>query len=299
MRGLHGDAGSAELHPGQPASLSPGAGHLSDGQAGLAGALADAGDPANVTSMTPLPDRAALQARLHRDGFAFVTADTMRQLLPLQEMGDWAAFAASWNDLAPDTYLAALGRRRYRRHATFTIEGDGSLQRQPHQPHWQSARYNHLQGDIQRWFLPIRPALAGGASMRGILHFAHALFAPMTAGEPRRWHVETHQFRIEARAGEPGEPTPEGVHHDGVDYVLVLLIDRRNIESGTTTIHAGDGGLLGSFTLAHPLDAAMVVDARVSHGVTAVTPIDPDLPAHRDVLVVTLKEIAGTGQAAP
>lgn len=246
--------------------------------------------------MTPPLDCAAVQARLHRDGFAFVTADHMRQLLPMPEMDDWQAFSASWNDLAPDTYLAAVGRQRSRRHATFAIEADGSVQRQPHQPHWQSSRYNPLQGDIQRWFLPIRPTLAGGASMRAILRFAHALFAPMKAGGPWRWHVETHQFRIEARTGEPGEPTPEGVHHDGVDYVLVLMIDRRNIERGTTTIHANDGALLGSFTLAHPLDAAMVDDARVCHGVTAVIPIDPAQPAHRDVLVVTFR---ATTEATP
>lgn len=79
------------------------------------------------------------------------------------------------------------------------------------------------------------------------------------------------------------------MHHDGVDYVLVLLVDRTNIESGTTTIHGGDGGLLGSFTLTRQLDAALVDDARVSHGVTAVTPFNPALPAHRDVLVVTFK----------
>src|SRR5574337_1260096 len=230
--------------------------------------------------MTPQPDRAALQARLHRDGFAFVNADNMRQLLSMQETEDWTAFAASWDDLAPDTYLAALGRQRRRRYATFTIERDGTLQREPHQPHWQSSRYNPLQGDIQRWFLPMRPVLAEGASMRCILHFAHALFAPMKPGGPRRWQVEAHQFRIEARAD-----------HDGVDYVLVLMIDRRNVESGTTTIHTDDGALLGSFTLAHPLDAAMVDDARVRHGVTPVTPIDPAQAAHRDVLVVTLKAI--------
>src|SRR5574337_201585 len=241
--------------------------------------------------MTPQPDRAALQARLHRDGFAFVNADNMRQLLSMQETEDWTAFAASWDDLAPDTYLAALGRQRRRRYATFTIERDGTLQREPHQPHWQSSRYNPLQGDIQRWFLPMRPVLAEGASMRCILHFAHALFAPMKPGGPRRWQVEAHQFRIEARADQAGEPTPEGVHHDGVDYVLVLMIDRRNVESGTTTIHTDDGALLGSFTLAHPFDAAMVDDARVRHGVTPVTPIDPAQAAHRDVLVVTLKAI--------
>ncbi len=248
--------------------------------------------------MTLPLDRPALQARLHRDGFAFVTAEHMRQLLPIAGMDDWQAFRASWNDLAPDTYLAAVGRHRSRRHAVFAIGADGTPQRQPHQAHWQSARYNPLQGDIQRWFLPIRPALAGGASMRAILQFAHALFAPMMPGGPHHWHVEAHQFRIEARAGEPGEPTPEGVHHDGVDYVLVLLIDRFNIESGTTTIHADDGALLGSFTLAHPLDAAMVVDARVSHGVTAVTPIDPAQAAHRDVLVVTFRAASPAASAA-
>ena len=101
--------------------------------------------------------------------------------------------------------------------------------------------------------------------------------------------MEVHQFRIEARAGEAGEPTPEGVHRDGVDYVLVLLVDRTNIESGTTTIHAADSRLLGSFTLTHPFDAALVDDARVFHGVTAVTPLDPAQAAHRDVLVVTYR----------
>ena len=43
--------------------------------------------------------------------------------------------------------------------------------------------------------------------------------------------------------------------NDGVDYVLVLLIARRNIASGTTTIHALDHRELGSFTLTEPLDA--------------------------------------------
>jgi hypothetical protein len=79
------------------------------------------------------------------------------------------------------------------------------------------------------------------------------------------------------------------VHRDGVDYVLVLMVDRHNIASGTTTIHAPDGGTLGSFTLTRPLDAALLDDARVYHGVTPVLPLDAAKPAHRDVLVVTLR----------
>jgi hypothetical protein len=58
------------------------------------------------------------------------------------------------------------------------------------------------------------------------------------------------------------------MHRDGVDYVLVLLINRRNIRSGTTTVHDLDKRPLGSFTLTDPLDAALVDDARCYHGVT-------------------------------
>ena len=76
--------------------------------------------------------------------------------------------------------------------------------------------------------------------------------------------------------------------------MTVLLVDRVNIASGTTTLHAPDGRLLGSFTLATPCDAALVDDARVMHGVTPVHPVDPSRPAWRDVLVVTYK-IKGTG----
>jgi hypothetical protein len=241
--------------------------------------------------MTPHPDTTALHTRLQRDGFAFVTADIMRGLLPAQSLSDWPAFAASWNDLAPDGYLAASGRHRRRRHATFAVNTDGDVQRQPHQPHYQSLQYNSLQGDIQRWFEPVLPAIADGASLRHILGFCRDRFGAL-APATHHWHIEVHQFRIEARADEAGEPTPEGVHRDGVDYVLVLLIDRANIESGTTTIHAHDGSLLGSFTLTHALDAALVDDSRVFHGVTAVTPLDPQQPAHRDVLVVTFKATA-------
>ena len=87
----------------------------------------------------------------------------------------------------------------------------------------------------------------------------------------------------------PGRLTPEGVHRDGVDYALVLLINRTNIKSGTTTVHDLDGHALGSFTLVAPLDTAIVDDARVKHGVTAVEAIDPGRAAYRDVLVVTFK----------
>lgn len=233
----------------------------------------------------------SLRERVAREGYVFEPAPSMRPLLQARGLGDWEAFAASWNDLVLDTHLPEGHRYRRRRHATLSAAaGGGAFRLEPHRPHYQGVEYNPLVGGIERWFEPIRPEVLEGASFRGIVGFCLELFGPL---RPRAdWHLECHQFRIEARPEAAGQPTPEGVHRDGVDYVLVLLVARSNIESGTTTVHAFDGTLLGSFTLAAPLDAALVDDARVKHGVTPVRPIDPARPAYRDVLVVTMRAAA-------
>jgi hypothetical protein len=232
----------------------------------------------------------AIAGAVEKRGFAFVRAPDTAALLERAGLRDWRSFAASWNDLGVDMYMADGGRYRRRRFGVFRATPDGIL-RKPHQPHYQSRDYNPLNGGIERWFEPVAEAVAGHPAMRAILKSCHALFDRMTptAVRPAAWHVEIHQFRIEARPGENGQPTPEGMHRDGVDWVLVLMVRRENIASGETTIYDLRKSPLGSFTLTAPLDAAWVDDSRVFHGVTAVTPIDPLLPAYRDVLVVTFR----------
>ena len=213
-------------------------------------------------------------------GFQFVDGADMRAALGA--LPDWDAFAASWNDLHLDPYVTARYRRR--RHARYAATPD-AITRKPHGPHFQSVDYNALYGGVDRWFEPI---VADGPSLQRILEWCRDTFGALSP-TVTTWDVEVHQFRIEARADQAGQPTPEGVHRDGVDWVLVLLVQRTNIASGTTTIHDRDNTIVGSFTLTQPFDAALVDDNRMSHGVTPVEPIDPAQPAYRDVLVVTFK----------
>jgi hypothetical protein len=228
-------------------------------------------------------------ARIDQAGFAFLHGEEMRAaLLRHGTLDDWAAFAGSWNALELDTYMADGGRYRRRRHAVFAAKaGDPAILRQADQPHYQGLDYNALNGGIARWFAPITTPIAQTATLATVLHFCRALFDSLLADQT--WHIELHQFRIEAHPQAEGRPTPEGMHRDGVDYVLVLMIDRVNIASGVTTIHDLERRQLGSFTLTQPLDAALVHDRRVYHGVTAVEPIDAGQPAYRDVLVVTFR----------
>lgn len=239
---------------------------------------------------TGLQNASGIRAAVERAGYAFVEASDMRTALArFGSLADWPAFAESWNDLEVDTYMGDGGRYRKRRFGVYAAERQGAIVRGPHQPHYQTLDYNTLNGGIERWFKPVTEEIGNGASMRTILEYCRALFGRLVP-EAKKWHIEVHQFRIEARTGEAGKPTPEGMHRDGVDYVLVLLINRRNIASGTTTVHDLDKRALGSFTLTDPLDAALVDDSRCYHGVTPVEPENPAQPAYRDVLVVTFKK---------
>ena len=239
---------------------------------------------------TGLQNATGIREAVARAGYAFVEASDMRTALArFGTLSDWPAFAESWNDLEVDTYMGDGGRYRRRRFAVYEAPRQGPIVRAPHQAHFQTTDYNTLNGGIERWFKPVRPEIGDGTSLGTILDYCRALFSKL-APDAARWHAEIHQFRIEARPGVHGKPTPEGMHRDGVDYVLVLLVTRRNIRSGTTTVHDLDKRALGSFTLTDPLDAALVDDRRCYHGVTPVEPEIPDQPAYRDVLVVTFRK---------
>jgi hypothetical protein len=231
-----------------------------------------------------------IEADLHAQGFAHVEAASFEKLLAADGLRDWDGFAASWNDLGVDTYMADGGRYRRRRYAAFSVGATG-IRRKPHQPHYQSRDYNALNGGLERWFEPVTPQIGAHPALLAILRTSHTIFSACTEAttRPPAWHVELHQFRIEARQGEAGQPTPEGLHRDGVDWVLVLLVRRENVASGETSIHDLQKRKLGSFTLTTPMEAALVDDGRVYHGVTAIQPLAADAPAYRDVLVATFR----------
>ncbi|WP_408641152.1 2OG-Fe dioxygenase family protein [Flavisphingomonas formosensis] len=212
---------------------------------------------------------------------------------------NWPSFASSWDRLGQDRYMADGGRYRRRRHAVFEASGRDFV-RKPHQPHFQSRDYNPLNGDVQRWFDPVESAVADSAILRSIFQRLTPLFSTLDGRNISGcWHSEMHQFRIEASPTEIGRPTPEGLHRDGVDWVLVLLISRENVDEGVTEIGGNDEQPLGRFMLRDPGDAVLLDDRRIRHGVTPIKVAFPAHPAHRDVLVVTWKFLTRSRQLSP
>lgn len=97
-------------------------------------------------------------------------------------------------------------------------------------------------------------------------------------------------FRVQARAGDGasgGDPTPEGLHRDGVTLVSSLLVARRNAIGGETTVCDGAGRELRRTTLAERGTLLLADDRRTLHGVSPIRPVDDRAMARRDVLVIT------------
>lgn len=148
---------------------------------------------------------------LARDGVSFRTGNEMRSILGPGSLNAWLAFTSCWDDLGVDSYMADGGRYRRRRFAVFTAK-DGSIQRATHQPHYQSRDYNPVNGGVERWFLPIETATVENHFAQRLLGCCTMLF-DVCAGQEDvspRWHIEMHQFRIEATATETGSPRRRG-----------------------------------------------------------------------------------------
>lgn len=233
----------------------------------------------------------SIEVALRDTGFAFLPGTKMQSWLG-PAWTDWSHFADSWNNLVEDRYMADGGRYRHRRYAVFDVTAEGVV-RAPHQPHFQAKSYNRLNGGFDRWFEPVMPEIGSHPIVQTLIHQLAQLFGTIipTDNLRVRWHVELHQFRIEASADTIGRPTPEGVHRDGVDGAFVMLVNRDNVSSGVTQIFDPNGISLGHFTLSDAGDTVILDDARVFHGVTPIAPLDPQAKAIRDVLVITFTKI--------
>lgn len=240
-------------------------------------------------ALTPA-DRAALLQQLAAAGYALVPAALAASALPA-DLAGLGVLRESWEHLPRDAYLRDGGHYRSRRHSCFVYSAaDATLTAVPHRPHWQPTAYNALHGGLTRWFEPIDPAVTGTAAWRALLASLGGLFAQVRPAP--RWYLEAHQFRIDTQGGI-GRPTPEGAHRDGVDFVAVILVGRREVLGGETRVFDAHGPSGVRFTMQESWSMLLMDDERVIH---ETTPIQPDGERGvRDTLVLTYR--AGGFQA--
>ncbi|MCJ2178929.1 2OG-Fe dioxygenase family protein [Novosphingobium album (ex Hu et al. 2023)] len=202
----------------------------------------------------------------------------------------WQAFVRSWDDMPLDTWMGDGGTYRRRRYAAFEV-GDGRCERLSHRPHYQARDYNPLNGGVERWFAPIAEDAAASPLFQRLLRDTAALIERNASLTPRHWIVEAHQFRIEAQPEQPGLPTPEGMHRDGRDWVLILLMGGCGFTGGETCVEDQSGQILLRHRLSEPGEALLLNDRALRHGTSPVEAAPAGTPAWRDTLVLTFAEV--------
>ncbi|OBI20607.1 2OG-Fe dioxygenase family protein [Mycobacterium sp. E2497] len=229
-------------------------------------------------------DPAAAATRLvATTGAAVMSAfDVTRSLGAGRE--EWTRFARHWQDLVPDPYAAELGVQRQRRYGQYSVQ-DGLLRPMPRTTFAQPEDSNPLYIGRDRDFEPLTDAFARDR----LLHKLIGLLARVAAvlDDVADWNVKVHPFRIRSSTDEGAQPTPEGMHRDGVTLVSSLLVGRRNAIGGESTVCDLDGRQLLATTLVEPGTLMLGDDRRTLHGVSPIRPIDGSGPAQRDVLVIT------------
>ena len=220
---------------------------------------------------------------LNQVGYALLTPEEFAHELQL-DLAQLDSLRQTWSDLPKDAYLRDGGNYRSRRHSCFVHDLGSGIAEVPHRAHWQSTDYNALHGGIERWFEPIEEAVRAHPELLKMLAAFGRLFA--TLHPTTRWFIEAHQFRIDTAEGI-GRPTPEGAHRDGVDYVVVILIERSEVRGGETRVFQARGSAGVRFTMTRAWTALLLDDDAVIH---ETTPIQPDQrPGVRDTLVITYR----------
>lgn len=242
-----------------------------------------------------------IQSDLKSQGFCLlqglnITDSQWSDLLKKLE-GGLESFHKTWEDLPEDNFLSDGGHYRFRRYSVFkwhndvenskddnTDNSNGSLELLPHEPHYQSTYRNNMNGGIYRDFEPFKEKAIESPVLKTLIQ---CVADQISFNQEKQWRVQAHQFRIVASADEAGNPTPEGIHRDGADFILIMVLERNNITGGVNHIYDEDKRMVFGSVLTEQGDAVLLDDRKVWHGVSEVYPIDESKPAYRDVLVLT------------
>ena len=198
-------------------------------------------------------------------------------------------FRRSWQQLILDPYLRDGGKYRYRRYNVLHWQ-QRRLTVLPYEPHYQTRHHNTVHGGFFRQLRAWLPTTLNNPVLYDIIHWTTQQFTEKSTS----WRIQAHQFRITANTTQHGKPTPEGIHQDGADYILILLLDRQHISGGVSRIYDYNRTLLTQTTLQNTGNFILLNDHTVFHDVSTIIPATPPKPGWRDVLVLTFHKSTKT-----
>lgn len=224
-----------------------------------------------------------ISAEMRSAGYCLLRADEMRMSDEMRQA--WLSLSIEYSDLPPDQFLPDGGRYRFRRYGRYSFAPDtGALTRLPHEDYYQSTDINRVTGGIVRKFAPLLDSTFANPFLRELIRFDFRQFPLDEARIMSDWEVHTHLIRVKANENEIGQPSPEGIHRDGAEYVTVHLAELVNAGGGDVSIYDDDQNPLAKFRLKQVLDSYLIHDASLWHEAAPIRPIAPAHEAIRSIL---------------
>ena len=204
------------------------------------------------------------------------------------KLDDWERFSNTWNNLKQDTYMADKGTYRYRRYSKYSYDNKTKeLKLLAHSAYVQPSYINTLNGDINRIYEPLENSMTETLFFKKYLEWLGYIFSKVSNNN--KWIINLHPYRIIANESS-GKPTPEGLHRDGVDFVTSLLVNRKNIKGGISTVTNNDEDFIANFEMKETCDLCLFNDPFVKHGVSEIQILNKQKEAYRDVFVVAFEK---------
>src|SRR5579883_1005887 len=163
-----------------------------------------------------------------RQGFAWIPGNAWSFSTGMRE--NWRRLMSDWDRLEPDRYLkngATFRRRRYGRY--FWAPHADDFHALPNEAYFQPEEENAYAGGIVREFAPLLPETTENPFLGALMRFCFRQLPIEDEKLDGTWEVRIHQIRVTATCAEPGEPSPEGIHQDGTDFLTLHLVRRENI----------------------------------------------------------------------
>lgn len=207
------------------------------------------------------------------------------------------ALCEHWNELPLDNYLSDNGKYRSRRFVELVYDHTmRSLGNTGNSNFYQPDEYNDVNIGVRR-FSGIKHDFLEHQVIQGILiHFAQKF---CDALDVQRLELSLHQVRVTGTDDVAGQPTPEGIHKDGVDYSCQILFRRENVAGGESLIFDNNRQLQFGVTVMEPLEFYSFRDTEIYHSVTPVLPACSGRPAFRDILGIDFSVKRGRAENAP
>ncbi|MEN3357027.1 MAG: hypothetical protein V7637_1009 [Mycobacteriales bacterium] len=183
----------------------------------------------------------------------------------------------SYDDCPVDEHMG--NGTRYKRFSQYRLSHrpDGwQFELLPHRDYTAFTKFNPVGGGKRRSYQPVKVDFTPLIRI-GIDGF------PLDPTDD--WQLNLHQNRTRATADKAGPLTPEGVHHDGHEFVMIAVLRRNNVAGALTRLwQPGADEPFWTGTLAAG-QAVLLDDRAIAHDVTDVESGDGG-PAHRDIFIV-------------